>query len=155
MSSDAKRQQRSAGSRTVFDVIRGGFRMPKTHATENEIPDVRDGSSRVVSCSLRGPRDPFPKRTKQGSLQISNRKVIWFPTWGLHRRRIEIDEQFRSISVRDPGKAEWNVKKGGNAFGVIPIPKFQVIECESDKGTFEFTVPQLDLDLVESALRNE
>ena len=153
MTKDARRHERSAGSRSGFDVIRSGFRQPNSNETEGDIESVRDGSTRIVSCSLRGPRSPYPKRSKQGNLQISHGLVTWSPSWGLHRRKLTIDEKFQSIRVLDPGKAEWNSKKGGSAFGVIPIPKFQVLECQSENGVFEFTVPQADIKLVELALR--
>jgi len=44
-----------------------------------------------------------------------------------------------SISVRPPGPAEWNVKKGGSAFGVVPVPRFLTIVCKTGEGTVDAT----------------
>lgn len=60
---------------------------------------------------------------------------------------MSINIDVESIAVRDPGRAEWNVKRGGYAPGVT-IPKFRVIVCTTRDGTIEFTVPPMDAPLV-------
>jgi hypothetical protein len=78
--------------------------------------------------------------------------MAWRPTWGLHRRLIPISEHIRSLEVRQADRSEWNVKKGGKAFGVLPVPEFQVVVCKTDRGELELSVPSTDIELVKTVL---
>jgi hypothetical protein len=78
--------------------------------------------------------------------------MVWRPTWGLRRRPIPITEQINTVEVRQAGRAEWNVKKGGKAFGVLPVPEFQVIVCKTNRGDLELSVPSTDVGLVRAAI---
>jgi hypothetical protein len=71
----------------------------------------------------------------------------------LRRPTYAIHEKIQNLDFRAPGRAEWNVKKGGTAFGVIAIPEFTVIAASTDRGLLEFTVPIVDVDLVTAVLR--
>jgi hypothetical protein len=66
-----------------------------------------------------------------------------------------IDAPIRSIEVRAAAQSEWNVKKGGKAFGVVPIPEFKVVEATTDAGVVEFAVPIWDVPLVVFALHGD
>ena len=57
-----------------------------------------------------------------------------------------------ALTARQAGRSEWNVKKGGNAFGV-PVLAFQVVVCRTDRGTIYLCVPSTDVGLVLTALR--
>lgn len=95
---------------------------------------------------------PYPRRTRQGVLELTQDGIGWRPAWGFHRRLIEMNEFVLSVEVRDAGRSEWNVKKDGKAFGVLPVPEFQVIVCRTDKGVLEFSVPSTEVDLVRARL---
>jgi hypothetical protein len=110
--------------------------------------------ARAVSCFLKGSADPYPRRSKQGTLELTRDGITWRPSWSFRRRPIPINEEIRSVDVREAGRSEWNVKKGGNAFGVVPVPAFQVVVCKTDRGTLELSVPSTDMGLVLTALRS-
>jgi hypothetical protein len=65
---------------------------------------------------------------------------------------IPIRECVQSAEVRQAGRSEWNLKKGGTAFGVIPVPEFKVIVCQTDRGILKLCVPATDVALVRAAL---
>ncbi|MBW4078201.1 MAG: hypothetical protein HIU84_06780 [Acidobacteria bacterium] len=153
MTTNKKRSERSTGTRTGLDALKAGLKRPVQDGSVSDIEGVKSGQSRIVSCSLRGPAKPYPRISKQGKLQISTGAVVWTPKYSLRRRGIEIAQRFAKMSVRDPGRAEWNVKKGGTALGLIPLPKFQVLVCEDGGENYEFTVPLEDLALVQLAMR--
>jgi hypothetical protein len=80
--------------------------------------------------------------------------MAWRPYWSLHRRSIPINERMVSVEVREAGRSEWNLKKGGDAFGVIPVPEFQVVVCKTDRGVVELSVPSTDVGRVVTALKD-
>jgi hypothetical protein len=63
-----------------------------------------------------------------------------------------IDGPIRSVGVRTAGRADWNLKKGGKAFGVFPIPEFKIVEATTDAGVVELGVTSRDVPLVVAAL---
>jgi hypothetical protein len=65
---------------------------------------------------------------------------------------IPITEQIHSVDIRQAGRSEWNVKKGGKAFGVLPVPEYQVVVCKTDRGELELSIPSADIGLVKAAL---
>jgi hypothetical protein len=102
---------------------------------------------------LKGDAPPYPKHPRQGSLELISGQVRWRPSWGLRRKSLLINEPIRSIDVRAAGRSEWNVKKGGKAFGVVQIPEFRVVVAKTDRGLLEFSVPSTDVELVRAALQ--
>ena len=152
MTGDRKRLQRSTGTRTGFGAARAFFRRPPPAASMEDVEAFRQGEGRFVTCSLRGSVDPYPRRSTQGKLALTSSRVAWRPAWGVRRRWLTIDERIQSMERRPAGGSEWNVKKGGKAFGVLPVPEFQVVVCTTDRGILEFSVPSADLVLVETAL---
>jgi hypothetical protein len=155
VSDHKKRPQRAAGTRTPLDVIGAFFRAPSSEAAIGDQAAFQRGESREVGCFLRGSLPPYPKRPKPGRLELSSGQVTWRPNWGSHRKRLLISEQVRSIEIRPPGRAEWNVKRGGKAFGVLQIPEFKVLVCQTERGVIEFTVPSIDVPLVSAALQSK
>ncbi|MGO8961716.1 MAG: hypothetical protein ACLQFR_30745 [Streptosporangiaceae bacterium] len=112
----------------------------------------RAGEVRTVSCFLAGSTDPYPRHPRQGKLELTQDRIVWRPFWSVQRTPIAIDKRVHSVEVREAGRAEWNLKKGGNAFGV-PVPEFQVVVCHTDRGVVELSVPSTDVAVVLTALR--
>jgi hypothetical protein len=140
--------QRSAGTRTLRDVLKALFRRPTSAQVQSDLDALQLGESRSVSCFLRASFGPYPRRVRQGMLDLTKSSAEWRPFWSLRRRPLQLVLRVESISVRPPGPAEWNVKKGGNAFGVVPVPRFVTIVCKTGEGTVELTVVDVDVPLV-------
>jgi hypothetical protein len=134
-------------------VIRARLRAPSEEAIAADQEALRHGQHVIVTCSLKGPAPSYPSRQRQGELELALREIRWRSSWSLGRAPVVIDAPIRSIGVRAAGRGEWNVKKGGKAFGVIPIPEFKVVEATTDAGIVEFAVTSWDVPLVVSALR--
>jgi hypothetical protein len=79
-------------------------------------------------------------------------EVRWRASGGLSRQTLAIDGPIRSVEVREVAQGDWNIKQGGKAFGVLPLPEFKVLVAETDGGLLEFTVPSPDVSLVTTAL---
>lgn len=152
MMSKRRQLQPSAGTRTGWDAAKAFFRTPSDTTAEADQEAFRQGKGRAVSCFLRGSVDPYPRHTRQGVLELTQAGIVWRPTWGLHRRVIPITEQIHSVDIRQAGRSEWNVKKGGKAFGVLPVPEYQVVVCKTDRGELELSIPSADIGLVKAAL---
>jgi len=150
---DKGNYHRSAGSRTAWGAIRALFREPKDNAAQSDIDAVRQGEGRAVSCLLKGPVAPFPRRRRQGTLALSAIGVFWRPSWSLHPKPLMIPRPAQSVEVRAAERSEWNMKKGGKAFGVVPVPEFQVVIARTDVGALELAVPSTDVELVMEVLR--
>ena len=153
MTREHRRPRPSAGTRTGWGAARALFRRPSDAAAEADQEALRGGEALTVSCFLKGSADPYPRRSKQGSLELTPDGIAWRPFWRFQRRLIPIRERVQSVEVREAGRSEWNVKKGGNALGVVPVPEFQVVVCKIDGGVLELTVPGTDVNLVVTALR--
>jgi hypothetical protein len=146
--------RRSAGTRGVWGAIRAGFRAPSQEAIAADQEALRGGERLRVACSLRGSAPPYPNRLRQGELEVARDEVRWRSSRSLGGAPLVIEVP-RSINVRAAGRGEWNVKKGGKAFGVIPLPEFKVVEATTDVGTVEFAVTSWDVPLVVSALSGD
>jgi hypothetical protein len=147
-----RRLQRSAGTRTGWGAAKAFFRSPPDSAASADQEAFRQGAGLIVTCFLRGSMDPYPRRSRQGTLQLTRNGIAWRPFWGIRRHLIPINEQVESVAVREAGRSEWNVKKGGNAFSAVPVPKFQVVVCKTDRGVIELSVSTTDVGLVRAAL---
>lgn len=143
---------RAAGTRTASDVARSLFRGPSDAAAAADREAFKAGEGRTVSCFLKGSADPWPRRRRQGILDLIPGGITWRPYWSLRRRPIPIIEQIESVEVRDPGPSDWNLKQGGNIRG-LQVPSFQVVVCTTDRGVLELAVPSTDVALVVTALR--
>ena len=155
MSRSERYCQHSAGTRSPLGDLAALSRKLRKVSSATDLEAVSRGQGRTVSCFLRGSMPPYPRHVKQGTLRVAAGDVSWRPTWGLRRPTYAIHEKVRAVHFRAPGRAEWNVKKGGTAFGVITIPQFTVIVASTDRGVLEFTVPVIDADLVTTVLRSE
>jgi hypothetical protein len=145
--------RRSAGSRTAFDVLKARFRAPSAESALADKEALSRGEGRAVTCWLKGASGAYPNTLKQGTLELLPGEIRWRSFWGLRPRTLVIDSPIRSLQVGAPGGKGPSVKKGGRAFGVLPVPEFKAIAAETDQGALEFVVPSADLDLVTSALR--
>jgi hypothetical protein len=112
----------------------------------------RAGTPLRVACSLRGDTAPFPRHVRQGHLVLDCGAITWFPFWSVARAGVRIPVPAAITGVREPGRAEWNVKRPGRAFGIIPIPDSRTIFIEANGATLELTVTAIDEPLVEAAL---
>jgi hypothetical protein len=136
-------------------VIRAGFRAPSPEAIAADQDALRRGEHLIVACYLKGFEAPYPKRRRGGELELSQEQVCWRASWSLRRGPLVIDTPVRSLDVRAADASDWNLKKGGKAFGLIPIPEIQLIEATTDVGVVEFGVPSWDVPLVTLALRGD
>jgi hypothetical protein len=65
---------------------------------------------------------------------------------------ILLNTPIQSVAVRDVEGSEWNSKKGGWGFGVIPVPDSKVVVGAIKDGVIEMTVPSKDVAVVRAAL---
>ena len=136
-------------------MIRARFRAPSAEAIAADQEGLGRGEHLIVTCGLRGSASPYPTRLRQGELELVRGEMRWRAFWSLRRAPLVIDESIRSIDVRSAGQSEWNVKKGGKAFGLVPIPEFKVVEATTDAGVVEFAVTSWDVPLVVAALQGD
>jgi len=147
---------KSAGTYGFLDVLRHPSRIlrPATPAEgESDIEALRRGESRRVSCFLRGTFGPYPRRLKQGSLELSGLGATWRPFWSFRRTLLSIDIEVASVDTRPADHREPRVNKGGKAFGVVGIPTFVVVTCSTPSGSLDLVVPSADLPLVAGFFR--
>jgi hypothetical protein len=144
------RAPRAAGTRTAWDVLRSGFRTPSPERSADDLRAVQAGEGRTVSCFLRADYGPYPRRKRQGMLEVRSPVARWRPFWSIRRPAIDLALSVTGVTVRNPDKSEWNLKKGGTFLGVVPVPRFQVVVCRTSDGTVEFAVPSTDAELVAS-----
>jgi hypothetical protein len=147
---DLTMAKKAVGTYGILDVLRHPsriFRPPPASSGESDLRAVRSGEQRAVSCFLRA-FDPYPRTLKQGRLVLSGQKASWTPYWSVRRTALVISTPVGSVSVRPADQREPNVKRGGTAFGVVAIPAFVVITCQTVSGSLEFVVPQSDETLV-------
>jgi hypothetical protein len=135
--------------------MRAGFRPPSPAAIAADREALEGGERLIVTCGLRGSAPPYPTRLRQGELELAQEEIRWRAFWSLGRTPLVIDTPIRSIEVRAAEQRERNVKKGGKAFVLIPIPEFKVIEATTDSGAIEFVVPSWDVPLVVFALHGD
>lgn len=152
MTGNRKRVQASAGTRTAWGAVRTFFRTPSDGAAASDRDALARGEGRALTCFLKGSVDPYPRRSRQGTLELTRDEITWRASWGIPRRAVPINEHVQSVEVRQADRSEWNVKKGGKAFGVLPVPEFLVIVCKTDRGVLELSVPSADVPLVQAAL---
>jgi hypothetical protein len=148
---DLEMVQKAAGTYGVLDVLRHPsrmFRPPPASSGDSDLRAVQSGEQRAVSCFLRASFDPYPRTLKQGRLTLAGLKASWTPYWSIRRTPIVISTPVDSVSVRPADQREPNVKKGGTAFGVVAIPAFAVVSCQTVSGSLDFVVPQTDETLV-------
>src|SRR5437867_13217499 len=115
--SKRRRPPNAAGTYGFFDVLRHPSRIVRP-ATPNEgQPDfeaLRHGEARTVGCFLRGTVDPYPRRLRQGWLELSAEGATWKPFWGLRRAPLPIAVPIVSVTTRPADDREpLRVKKGG------------------------------------------
>jgi hypothetical protein len=115
---------------------------------------VKQGEGRIISCFLSGTEDGYPNRRKQGWLIVQSETAKWIPFWSARRQALPLEVRPLRVEVRPADKREPNVKKGGKAFGLLPVPSFVVITCVLDSGSIELVVPGLDQQLVEGFFKS-
>lgn len=116
---------------------------------------MRQGEARAVSCFLRGTVEPFPRKLKQGRLQLSSGGATWTPFWSLSRKPVAVGLGVERVTTRPADSREPNVKKGGKAFGVVEVPVFVVVTCTSSSGALDLVVPLADEPLVSTYFRDK
>ena len=160
------RVRKAAGTYGARDTIRGksassvirGFlllrdfhpELPGHAASQADIDAVRNGESRIVSCFLRGPSKPYPRRLTYGYLRISSKSMTWKPALRLPwRHTLQIDIRVLAVQAREPGWRELDHVPGGQKLrdGVM-VPKWTVVSARQSAGSVEFLVPTPDVALV-------
>ena len=111
------------------------------------IPDVeavKSGESRLVSCFIRGNQAPFPAKSKQGTLLVSNKEVNWTPYWSLKRAPLTIE------AVRGELVARPNRRGDPGPLGTSSVreSRFATVRCWCSSGQLELGVPAADAPLV-------
>ena len=152
-----EKPRKAAGTYGFADLLRRPsriFRPATPSEAQQDIGAVRRGEARMVSCFLRGDHDPLPRRLTQGTLQLSATRTSWTRFWSLRRTPIAIPSDVLAISTRSADYREPNVKKGGKAFGVLPVPAFVVVTCNTTSGSMDLVVPAADVPLVTSYFRD-
>lgn len=124
------------------------FRSPKASEGAADIEAVRRGEARSVSCFLRGTFDPFPRKLKQGELELSSEAASWTPFWSISRHPLALELAAEHVTTRPADSREPHVKKGEKVFGVMPTPAFVVVNCTTSMGVLELVVPSADGPLV-------
>jgi len=152
-----ERAPNAAGTYGFLDVLRHPSRIvrpPKASDTRSDVEAVRRGEARSVSCFLRGTVEPFPRKLKQGRLQLSSGGVTWTPFWSLSRKPVAIGLKVEGVTTRPSDSREPNVKKGGKALGVVEVPAFVVVTCTGSSGALDLVVPSADEPLVSTYFRD-
>jgi hypothetical protein len=144
---------RAAGTRTAWDALRSGFRFPSPVRSADDLRAVQAGDSRTISCFLRADHGPYPRRKRQGLLELRSPIARWRPFWSIRRPAVDLTLTVTGLTVRDPDQADGAVKKGGTFLGLVPVPGFQVVVCTTPDGIIEFTVPSTDAELVSTFYR--
>lgn len=151
-----ERSLKAAGTYGLLDVLRHPGRIlgsGSEFAGGSDIEAIGQGGGRIVSCFLRGPCDPYPRRLKQGRLTLSGSEATWTPSWSLRRRPLALDATISAIETRPADQREPNVKKGGRAFGAVVIPHWVVVTCSTPSGEMDIVVPSADDRLIAEFFR--
>jgi len=146
-----KRTAKATGTNGILDRLRSPSRIVRRDTARSPDTDIdadRAGEARAVSCFLRGSFSPYPRRLRQGTLNLAGTQATWAPALSVGRRRIAVDSPITSAVSRPADHREPGVKKGGNAFGVLAVPSFVVVECVTPAGQLDFVVPDADEQLV-------
>lgn len=113
-------------------------RVPSAERAHSDRLAVAAGEGRTVSCFLRADFDDFPRRSRQGVLWLQGPTATWRPFWSTRRRGLRLPTDATVIGVREPDRAQWNVK--GDLF--------RVIIARTPGGILEIAVPTVDVPLV-------
>lgn len=93
-----------------------------------------------MSCFLRAEFDHYPRRSRQGVLWLQRPAATWRPSWSIRRRALELPLDATVMGVREPDRAQWNVKSD----------LFRVVAARTTAGVLEMAVPTVDVPLVEA-----
>lgn len=151
------RPPKAMGTYGFLDVLRHPSRVfapPKASEGSSDIEAVRGGEARRISCFLRGSVDPFPRKLKQGRLQLSHGVADWTPFSSLSRNPVALRFTIQEVSTRPADFREPNVKRGGTVLGVVAVPAFVVVSCAGSLGTVDLIVPSADGPLVYSYFKD-
>lgn len=147
-----ERPRSSAGTYGFLGVLRHPSRIvrpPAAAQSQADLEALRHGETRRVSCSLRGSFGPYARRLRQGALYLSTGSAQWIPFWSVRRNPQQITGPVQSVTTRPSDRREWNIKKGGTAAGgLVTVPSFTVVTCQTPSGTFDLVVPEADVPLV-------
>jgi hypothetical protein len=128
--------------------------LPGKDASEADVEALRNGSSFIVSCYLRGTFGPYPKRLTYGSLLVSPDRASWKPYIGLPRRRaLVIESCFVVVQTRPPGTREvLKVRNIERLRDGVMTPQWTVVSARGAVGSLDFVVPTPDVPLVSAWL---
>jgi hypothetical protein len=112
-----------------------------------DLAAVQGGETRRVSCFLRGSSAPYPRRLRQGSLDISTGVARWTPFWSVRRRPVPVYVVPTHIRTRRPDRREWNVGRT-DVFVVITC----VVDAHGSRQETDLVVPAADAPLVTAYL---
>ena len=71
----------------------------------------RTGDQRIVTCYLRGSRDPYPLRLRQGRLLLSGDQATWKPFWNFRCRAFPINMKIGAVHTRLAGRKESDISR--------------------------------------------
>jgi hypothetical protein len=108
-----------------------------------DVAAVQEGEARRVSCYLRGSSAPYPRRLRQGDLDVSRDAAHWTPFWGVRRRPVPVYVGSALIRSRRPDRREWNVGRP-ELFVVIT----RAVGADGTRPETDLVVPAADAPLV-------
>lgn len=135
----------AAGTRSFWFLLSHPRELLRAPSAQQGLVDqeaVLAGETRTVSCFLRADFGEYPRRPRQGLLQLQKSAATWRPFWSIRRRALRLPTAVAVTGVREPGRPEWNVKSD----------QFRLLVCRTSTGVLELAVPTADVPLVEAFL---
>jgi hypothetical protein len=149
----AGKPRKSVGTYSFIDVLLNPRILTTDRAVDQgnaaDIAAVQGGETRRVSCFLRGSSAPYPRRLRQGDLDISRDAAQWTPFWSVRRRPVpvRVEPAFSRIRTRRLDRREWNVGRA-DIFVVITC----VLGPNESRQETDLVVPAADAPLVTAYL---
>ena len=141
------RTQRSPGTRTALDVLRGWFRPPAQDGVTRLLDEMDagrlDARPVAISCFLRGTAGSLPRRWRYGTLTVDGHTLTWRRCNAFRRDTARLPPQLHVEQVRDVMGTERLQLKAD---------VFQIIVCRVSAGRVELGVPTIDVPLVRRAI---
>jgi hypothetical protein len=131
---DQHKPKRSAGTRTMFDVLRGMAKGSMDQQKAADLEAVKRGEERLVRCYLKPGENESRRHWKPGYLRVSLAGLRWD---GSSRR-------WKSV-VLAAGQWATRLRKADREDRVYK--SFGIITCDRDHEQYEIGVPRSDVDL--------
>jgi hypothetical protein len=134
MNLNHKKPRRSAGTRTMTDVIRGLAKGPMADQKRADLEAIKLGDERLVRCYLRPDEEEHRRHWKPGYLKVNSSELNWK---GSSRRW--------KTKVFAAGQWTTRIRKANREDRVYK--SFGIIVCDRGSERYEIGVPRPDVDL--------